>query len=128
MVAPRHPRDGGGPDDFFAQEIFDRHVTALTVGDLDALAADYAEDALELTPDGEFRGRAAVKELFRGLMQALPEVSLEAKLVAFADDALLLQWTADSTLNRVPDGVDTFMFADGAIRLQTISCTLEPKS
>ena len=110
------------------QEIFERHVTALTGGDLDALAADYAEDALVLTPDGESRGRAAVRELFRGLMQALPEVSLEAKLVAFADDALLLHWTADSTLNRVPDGVDTFVFADGAIRLQTISCTLEPKS
>jgi len=109
------------------QEIFERHVNALTSGDLDALAADYSDDALVLTPDGEFRGRAAVRELFSGILQALPQPTLEPKLVAFADDALLLRWTADSSLNTVPDGVDTFVFADGAIRLQTISCTLQPK-
>jgi hypothetical protein len=110
-----------------AQEVFSRHVAALSAGDLDALLADYAENALVLTPSGEYRGRAAVRELFAKLLEALPEVALEAQVTAFADDALLLHWTADSLLNRIPDGVDTFVFQDGAIRLQTISCTLTPK-
>jgi limonene-1,2-epoxide hydrolase len=110
------------------QEVFQRHVAALSAGDLDALVADYTDDTLVLTPTGEYRGRAAVRELFAGMLQALPEVVLEAQVTAFAADALLLHWTADSTLNHIPDGVDTFVFEDGAIRLQTISCTMTPKS
>jgi hypothetical protein len=109
------------------QEILQRHVAALTAGDLDSLAADYAEDALVLTTSGDYRGRAAIRELFAGLSQALPEVTLEAQSTAFAGDVLLLHWTANSALNTVPDGVDTFIFNSGAIQVQTISCTLTPK-
>jgi hypothetical protein len=110
------------------EAVFERHVAALIAGDLDSLAADYSEDALIITPDGEFRGQAGVREVFTGLMQALPEPTLEAKVAAFADDALLLSWNADSAANSVSDGVDTFVFADGKIWLQTISCTITPKT
>ena len=37
-------------------------------------------------------------------MEALPDATFEAQLTAFADDALLLHWTADSSLNAIPDG------------------------
>lgn len=110
------------------QEIFQRHVAALSSGDLDALVADYADDALVLTVSGEYRGRTAIRELFEGLASALPGLSIEAGAAVFADDLLLLQWTADSTVNTVPDGVDTFVFKAGRIQNQTISCTLTPKS
>jgi hypothetical protein len=110
------------------EAVFERHVAALMAGDLDSLAADYSEDALIITSDGEFRGQAGVREVFTPLMQALPEPTLEAKVAAFADDALFLRWSADSAANSVSDGVDTFVFADGKIRLQTISCTMTPKT
>lgn len=110
------------------QEVFQRHVEALVAGDVDAVVADYAEDALVLTPDGEFRGREAIRGVFDRLTAALPDVSLEAQLTAFAGDVLLLHWTADSSANTVPDGVDTFVFGAGAIQLQTISCTVTPKA
>jgi len=109
------------------QEIFQRHVEALIAGDVDAVVADYAEDALVLTPDGEFRGRDAIRGVFDRLTAALPDVALEAQLTAFAGDVLLLHWTADSSANTVPDGVDTFVFSAGAIQLQTIWCTVTPK-
>jgi hypothetical protein len=38
----------------------------------------------------------AIRELFAGLMEGLPDVSLEAQVAVFADDLLLLHWTADS--------------------------------
>ncbi|GAA2758967.1 nuclear transport factor 2 family protein [Actinopolymorpha rutila] len=110
------------------QETFQRHVAALVAGDLDALVSDYAEDALVLTATGEYRGRDAIRELFEGLANALPQLSLEAKSAVFADNLLLLRWSADSTLNTVPDGVDTFVFDAGLIQNQTISCTLTPKA
>lgn len=109
------------------EEIFERHVAALTTGDLDALAADYADDALVVTPTGEYRVREAVRELFAGLSQALPQVTLDAQVTPFAGDVLLLHWTADSSLHTISDGVDTFVFRDGAIQAQTVSCTLTPK-
>lgn len=109
------------------QEIFQRHVTALSLGDFDSLVSDYAEDALIVTTTGEYRGRDAIRGLFEELAKALPELSLSAEAAVFADNLLLLQWRADSTLNTVPDGVDTFVFDAGRIQAQTISCTLVPK-
>ena len=44
----------------------------------------------------------------------------------FAGDALLLRWTAASPQGRIDDGVDSFVFADGMIRLQTASFTVAP--
>jgi ketosteroid isomerase-like protein len=96
-------------------------------GDLDAIAADYAPDALVLTPTGQYRGAEQVRGLYAELSQALPRVALEATEAVFADDVLLLHWTADSALHAVPDGIDTFIFRDGKIQVQTISCTLVPK-
>jgi len=110
------------------QETFQRHVAALTAGDMEALVADYAEDALVLTLTGEYRGRSAIRELFEGLGKALPNLAIEADAAVFAGDVLLLRWRADSSLNVVEDAVDTFVFHDGLIQIHTISATLKPKS
>ena len=61
------------------EAVFERHVAALMAGDLDALAADYSEDALIITSDGEFRGQAGVREVFTPLMQGLPDPTLELR-------------------------------------------------
>jgi hypothetical protein len=109
------------------QDVFDRHVAALVAGDLDALTADYAPDALVVTPTGVSRGRDEIRGLLTGMLPAFQDVRLAARVAVFADDALLLHWSAESRSHRVDDGVDTFVFRDGAIALQTISCTLVPR-
>ena len=45
----------------------------------------------------------------------------------WADDVLLLEWAADATRSRA-DGVDTFVFRDLQIRVQTVHYTLQRKS
>lgn len=109
------------------QEIFQHHATALIQGDLDSLMADYAEDALVVTTTGEHRGRPAIRELYTGLIDAFPQVAIDLDAAVFADDLLLVRWRADSALNSVSDGVDTFVFEGGCISAQTISATLTPK-
>ena len=42
-------------------------------------------------------------------------------------DTLFLEWEAESANTRVRDGIDTFVFRDGLIRLQTVRYTLEKK-
>ena len=45
----------------------------------------------------------------------------------FVDDVLFLEWSADSAHTRVDDGIDTFVFRDGLIRVQTVRYTLQHK-
>ena len=47
------------------QEIFGHHATALIAGDIDGIVADYADDALFITPQGVLRGKDGVRAGFR---------------------------------------------------------------
>jgi hypothetical protein len=38
------------------------------------------------------------------------------------------RWTADAGKTRVEDGIDTFIFRDGLIRLQTVRDTVRHKT
>jgi hypothetical protein len=40
---------------------------------------------------------------------------------------LFIAWSADSASMRVEDGIDTFVFRDGLIRVQTVRHTLLQK-
>jgi hypothetical protein len=110
------------------EEIFEHHAAAVNAGDLEAVVADYAEDAVVISPDGVIHGRPAIRSLLAGALSALPEGSFEAVTQVYSEDALLLRWTADSKVNVVPDGVDTFVFADGKIRLHTMTFSVVPKT
>ena len=43
---------------------------------------------------------------------------------AATGDVLFIEWTAKSSATRVEDGIDTFVFRDGLIRVQTVRYTL----
>ena len=110
------------------QEIFGHHATALIAGDIDGIVEDYADDALFITPDGVLRGKDGVRKGFERLLDQLPGAALDVPTQIFEDDILFIEWTANSEKARVRDGVDTFVFRDDAIRVQTIRCTIERAS
>lgn len=108
------------------QQIFDHHLAALLDGDLDELVADYADDAVLITAAGVARGRAGIRAAFGQLAGALSAADFAVKTTVYEGELLLLEWTLDSPAARV-DGVDTFVFGDGLIRVQTISQSVHPK-
>jgi hypothetical protein len=110
------------------QEIFEHHATALMAGDINGIVADYADDALLITPRGALRGKDGVREAFTTLLGDLPDAAWEVPTQIFEDDILFIEWSATSEKSRVRDGVDTFVFRDGLIRVQTVRHTLEPAS
>ena len=67
-----------------------------------------------------------VETFYTQALAALPQIEINYTSAVYAGDALLVQWTAFSTAGRITDGVDTFIFAGGAIRLQTSTFTIEP--
>jgi ketosteroid isomerase-like protein len=105
------------------EEVFAHHVQALGAADLDGIVADYSEDAVFITPAGVRRGHDGIREAFTQLLADVPDAAWEVKTI-YEGDALFLEWTATSAATKVEDGIDTFVFRDGLIRLQTVRYTL----
>ncbi len=110
------------------EEVFQHHAQALGAGDLDEIVADYADDAVFITPAGVRRGKDGIREAFTQLLADVPNASWELKTQTYEDDVLFLEWAATSAATKVEDGIDTFIFRDGLIRLQTVRYTLQRTS
>lgn len=109
------------------QEVFQHHGEVLMAEDLDGIVSDYSDDALLITPAGVRHGKAGVREGFVQLIGDLPGAQWELPTMIFEDDVMLLEWRAESEKVKVDDGIDTFVFRDGLIRVQTLRYTLIPK-
>ena len=102
------------------EEVFTHHAQALGAGDLDEIVADYADDAVFISPAGVLRGKDGVREAFTRLLADVPNADWDLKTLIYADDILFLEWAADAARTRIEDGIDTFVFRDGLIRVQTL--------
>ena len=109
------------------EEVFAHHAQALGAGDLDEIVADYADDAVVITPAGVMRGKDGVRAAFTQLLGDVPNASWDLKTQIYEGDVLFLEWVADSASTRVDDGVDTFVFRDGLILTQTVRYSLQAK-
>jgi hypothetical protein len=105
------------------EEIFQDHSGRLGTGDLEQIGANYAQDAVFITPDGVLKGREGVKQGIGKLLADLPDADWQLK-PQFAGDVLFLEWSATNGTARVSDGVDTFVFRDGLIQAHTVRYTL----
>jgi hypothetical protein len=109
------------------QEVFQHHAEVLIAGDLDGIVSDYSDDALFITPDGVKHGKDGVREGFVKLLSDVPQADWNVPTQIFEDDVLFIEWQAESANAKVEDGIDTFVFRDGMIRVQTVRYTAVPK-
>jgi hypothetical protein len=63
--------------------------------------------------------------VFNQLLSDVPQAEWELDQT-FADDVLYLEWNATGGGHRVERAVDTFIFRDGLIRVQTVVYTVQP--
>jgi hypothetical protein len=110
------------------QEVFQHHAQALGAEDLEGIVSDYTDDAIFITPDGGvLRGKDGVRQGFIKLLSDVPQATWNLPTQIYENDILLLEWEADSERTKVEDGIDTFVFVDGLIRVQTVRYTLQTK-
>ncbi|MFL5667618.1 MAG: nuclear transport factor 2 family protein [Ktedonobacteraceae bacterium] len=109
------------------EEVFTHHAQAVGAEDLDAVMMDYANTATLISPSGVRRGKDEIRQFFADLLQAIPKAQWGVK-TTYVDNVLFLEWTADSARASVSDGVDTFIFQNGLITLQTVHNTFVPKA
>ncbi len=84
---------------------------------------DFDESSVLITLDRTYRGRNEIGDFYAWLMASLPNAVWTAKRV-FEHNTLLVQWTAKSDRFTVNDGIDTFIFRDGMISVQTVRATV----
>jgi uncharacterized protein (TIGR02246 family) len=107
------------------EEVFAHHAQALGAGDLDGIVADYTDDAVFITPAGVKRGKEGIREAFTQLLTDVPNAAWELKTQIYEYDVLFLEWAAVSSATKVEDGIDTFVFRDGLIQVQTVRYTVQ---
>src|SRR5690348_7518587 len=99
------------------QEMFEAHFGALASGDVKGVLDGYSEDAEIITHQGVLVAHSGVEDFYMNALQLLPEPRFAVTSAVFGDHAALVRWTAQSPAGRVDDGVDTFVFVDGRIRI-----------
>jgi ketosteroid isomerase-like protein len=109
------------------QEVFQHHAEVLIAGDLEGIVDDYADDAVFITPTGVLRGKDGVREGFTKLLADVPNAEWQVPTQIFEGDILFIEWSAHAERTFVEDGIDTFVFRDGQIAVQTVRYTLQQK-
>lgn len=107
------------------EEVFAHHGQSLGAEDLEEILSDYADDAVLIVQQKVYRGRDGAREVFTQLLSDVPQAEWELG-PTFADDVLYLEWKATGGGRKVEDGIDTFVFKDGLVRVQTVRYTVQP--
>jgi len=109
------------------QEVFQHHAEVLIAGDLEGIVSDYSDDAVFVSPNGVLRGKDGIREAFTKLLADVPSAEWQVPTQVFEGDVLFIEWSAHADKTFVEDGIDTFVFRDGEIVVQTVRYTLQQR-
>lgn len=87
--------------------LLELYVERYNAHDLDACMALYAEDAVQLMPDGLFEGRRAIRERLARELEAFPDIEFGFGAFVEQGDAFADEWTFTGTHQGallLPDG------------------------
>jgi ketosteroid isomerase-like protein len=94
--------------------VLERHGAAAAANDLEAIMADYAEDAVLISPrHGVLRG-AEIRTFFE---RPSDMTGFEVITLLIDQEVAFFTWKTDA----VPFGSDTFVVRDGRIAVQTVA-------
>ena len=91
----------------FNRELLDRYVERYNADDLDGVIGLYADDAVQVMPDGRFEGREAVRDRLAQELAAFSDVHHTVRSFVEQGDAFCDEWTFEGTHTaplRLPDG------------------------
>jgi ketosteroid isomerase-like protein len=111
------------------KDVLDHHTMALREGDLNAVLADYASDAVFFTKDGAFKGVDAIRPVFAAIISEFSTRTKGNRIQQLIDgDYAYVLWTAEPANNVYEMATDTFVVRDGKIVAQSFTAKVMPKS
>ena len=96
-----------------AAAVFERHLRAFVAGDLGAILADYAPDAVLCLPDKTARGIEELRALFAQLAASPGQTQFEVLRQEVHGDCVYLAWRATSPALDPSVGADAFASGTG---------------
>lgn len=124
-----------------AEVILNRHVAAMKAGDLAAVMADYADDALVIAPHGiapgetnvagfnVFDGKTNISKLFAVLTNkdnAAGMASMTSTYENKGSDVTLMHWVQFEGTPKKISGSDVFVIRNGKVISQTVMVNPPP--
>ena len=118
-----------------AEVILNRHVAGMKAGDLAAVMADYADDAVVIAPNGiapgetneagfnVFDGKANISKLFAVLTNkdnAAGMASMTSTFEPKGSDVTLMHWVQFEGTPKKVSGTDVFVIRNGKVISQTV--------
>lgn len=110
-----------------AQEVeatWDHHIEAWQARDVDAIVADYTEDAIFIINNQVFEGKEAIRSVFLQLFQLFDEGSNRIDTPTLRGRFVFITWHFTPTNAEEFFGTDTFVIENGKIVAQTIASPL----
>ena len=89
------------------RKLLEHYVERYNAGDLDAVMDLYAEDAVQLMPDGTFEGRSTIRERLARELNGFSDVAHRVESFVEHGDAFADEWTFVGTHTgpfALPDG------------------------
>jgi len=112
-----------------SQEFANARLAAFGRGDVNALVAQYADDAIVITPQGTLRGPAQIRGMIEGIIAefAQPGVSFDLIHRAVEGPVANFVWRAETGKNVWDLGAETYVLKDGKVAFQTFAGKMQPK-
>ena len=107
----------------------EHHLAAFGAGDMKEMMADYTETSVIHVPGAEFRGKAAIQQLFTGLFAEFPKPGASFNLLNMVVEGEIgyIVWNAETADNVYELATDTFVIDHGKIEVQTFAAKVAPK-
>jgi pimeloyl-ACP methyl ester carboxylesterase/predicted ester cyclase len=89
------------------EELLEHYVARYNAGDLDAVMDLYAEDAVQIMPEGTFEGRSAIRERLARDLVACPDIAWTVLSFVEQGDTFADEWSFVATHTgpfQLPDG------------------------
>lgn len=111
-------------------EVLDRHMKTFGAADLDGVMADYASNAVMLTPGGPISGTDALRKNFQSVLAewSKPGTKFSLKQKTVDGEYAFIAWDAETADNVYEGGMDGFVVRDGKIVAHFFAGKITPKA
>jgi ketosteroid isomerase-like protein len=112
------------------EQVLARHWKDFQAGDVEAIIADYAADAVLISMMGTLKGHAQIREAFQSIFSHLfpPGASaLKLEKQVIEGETAYIIWSGTAPKYDVPFATDTFWIRDGKIAIQTFAAKMDKK-
>jgi len=102
-------------------DIVNRHMAAAGKGDIDAMANDYADDAVVLTAGHATQGKAAIRAMFDAMLGPKAKKSDIKPTKVWSDgDVGFVTWVMNAGTPGAVNGTDSFVVHHGKVVVQSV--------